>query len=939
MSEVKKNQDQLRIAAEARLAHAAKPKLKPKPKPKPKAQSKPKQLPARKLLHELEVHQIELEMQNEALRQTQVELDSSCDRYADFFEFSPVGYLNLNQKGMIDEINLTATALLGVERSKLLHRRFSSHVVTEDRDRWQRFFLDALERDEKQTCELAIKRGAGTHFYAQLDCLRLIKAEKTLRMVLNDISWRRAGEAKIQRLTQFYNALAQCNQVIAHTAAEEELLAEICNIVTQVGGMKVAWFGFLDDAGRQVVPFVSCGDGAKYLTDIQISMDPDSPLGRGPTATSIRENQPYWCQDFMHDPLTAPWHERGARYGWRASAALPLHRNGVVIGAFILYSDVLDAFDEAMRKLLVEMAENIGRALDKFAYDAERKKDEHLLQESEARYRSLFKNLFNGYAYCKMQYDDNGRPVDFVYVEVNAAFERLTGLKNVIGISVSAVIPGILAQSPELIDIYGRVAATGIPEVFDLDSKLLGILFHISVYSTEQGYFVAIFEDITERKRAEQKLAHYARDMSERAKEASCLRDITALLTKKEWGLDFIIDSCVRRIPGGWFDPANTCARVILDDKIFESLNFKQTAWKLSAKIPLTSKGSGVVEVFYTGDVGEIVEKPFLDEEHDLINSIAIQVGQSLERRWADEHLELQRNNFRRILDAIPDGIYIASRNYDMVYVNLAIERESGKLDAQKCYAYLYGRTEPCPWCKNEEVFKDKTVRWQMHSDKTGKDYDMLDAPIVNSDGTVSKFEMIHDITYHKLAEAQIRSLSFYDALTQLPNRRMLNERFELAMAASKRSGQYGAAMFLDLNNFKPLNDVYGHKMGDLLLVEVAKRLKSCMREIDTVARFGGDEFVVILSELDADKAKSRVQAGMVAEKIRTMLTEPYTLTVQPEGKAKSTIEHQCTSSIGVALFIGHEASQDAIIKWADHAMYQAKGAGRNQIRFYGETA
>ena len=210
----------------------------------------------------------------------------------------------------------------------------------------------------------------------------------------------------------------------------------------------------------------------------------------------------------------------------------------------------------------------------------------------------------------------------------------------------------------------------------------------------------------------------------------------------------------------------------------------------------------------------------------------------------------------------------------------------------------------------------------------------MLDAPLIRIDGMVSMFSVNHDITFHKLAEEQIRNLSFYDALTQLPNRRMLSERFELAMAASKRSGLYAAAMFLDLNNFKPLNDLYGHKMGDLLLVEVAKRLKSCMREIDTVARFGGDEFVIILSELDKDKAKARLGAGIVAEKVRILLTEPYLLHIQEEGKENSTIQHQCTSSIGVVLFVEHETSMDDIIKHADKAMYRAKEAGRNQISF-----
>jgi diguanylate cyclase (GGDEF)-like protein len=154
-------------------------------------------------------------------------------------------------------------------------------------------------------------------------------------------------------------------------------------------------------------------------------------------------------------------------------------------------------------------------------------------------------------------------------------------------------------------------------------------------------------------------------------------------------------------------------------------------------------------------------------------------------------------------------------------------------------------------------------------------------------------------------------------------------------MVASKRSGRYGALMFLDLDNFKPLNDTYGHSVGDLLLSEVARRITGCVRRSDTVARFGGDEFVVILDELDADRNESINQAGIVAEKIRFALAEPYVLTLQHDGNEEHTIEHRCASSIGVVLFIDNEASLDDILKWADLAMYQAKDEGRNRVRFF----
>jgi diguanylate cyclase (GGDEF)-like protein/PAS domain S-box-containing protein len=190
------------------------------------------------------------------------------------------------------------------------------------------------------------------------------------------------------------------------------------------------------------------------------------------------------------------------------------------------------------------------------------------------------------------------------------------------------------------------------------------------------------------------------------------------------------------------------------------------------------------------------------------------------------------------------------------------------------------------------------------------------------------------DITARKQMEIQVRQLAYFDALTQLPNRRMLDDRLTQAMAQSKRSSRYGAIMFIDMDNFKPLNDQFGHDVGDLLLVEVARRLTRLIREMDTVARFGGDEFVVMLSELEEDKSEAISHIRIVAEKIMGTLSEAYEIAL-PEGIGTRSITHCCTASIGVALFIDHEASKEELIKWADIAMYQAKEAGGNQIRFY----
>ena len=150
----------------------------------------------------------------------------------------------------------------------------------------------------------------------------------------------------------------------------------------------------------------------------------------------------------------------------------------------------------------------------------------------------------------------------------------------------------------------------------------------------------------------------------------------------------------------------------------------------------------------------------------------------------------------------------------------------------------------------------------------------------------------IADITERKIMEEEIRNLAYFDPLTALPNRRMLSDRLQLAMASGQRSGGYGALIYLDLDNFKPLNDTHGHAAGDLLLIEVAKRLLHCVRQIDTVARTGGDEFVVILNGLSTKVSAAAVECQQIASKILAALSMPYVLSTAPNESEAPPIEH-----------------------------------------------
>ena len=197
---------------------------------------------------------------------------------------------------------------------------------------------------------------------------------------------------------------------------------------------------------------------------------------------------------------------------------------------------------------------------------------------------------------------------------------------------------------------------------------------------------------------------------------------------------------------------------------------------------------------------------------------------------------------------------------------------------------------------------------------------------IIDLDGVPCILAYTTDITARKATEEQIQRLAFYDPLTSLPNRRLLMDRLEQAMAACVRHQRLGALLFIDLDNFKTLNDTHGHDKGDLLLQQVSARLIDGVREGDTVARLGGDEFVVMIEDLAADAMTAAKQAENVGRKIMAALNEPYD--IRP-------LQVHSTPSMGITLFGAQHENLEEPIKRADLAMYQAKNAGRNTLRFF----
>lgn len=297
--------------------------------------------------------------------------------------------------------------------------------------------------------------------------------------------------------------------------------------------------------------------------------------------------------------------------------------------------------------------------------------------------------------------------------------------------------------------------------------------------------------------------------------------------------------------------------------------------------------------------------------------------------------LKEERQLYATVFESSSSGVMIAHRDRHIMAVNQAFTRITGysadEVLGRDPHMLSSGQHEPAFYSDlwrtvNEQGYWQGEI-WNRR--KNGESYPewLSISAVRDAHGLVTHYVGIFsDISAEKKTEDLLHQMAFYDSLTQLPNRRLLMDRLLLACSSSARTGQFGAVLFMDLDDFKDINDAKGHDTGDLLLQEVAQRLLGGVREGDTVARLGGDEFVVILNALGTQATEAATRAEQVAEKIRDMLGQPFTL---------NTYTVYTSPSIGVALFRDQAHDVDTLLKQADISMYRAKMAGGNSIQFF----
>jgi PAS domain S-box-containing protein len=296
----------------------------------------------------------------------------------------------IDADGVLVEANQAFLGMLGYDDSAIGRLRVTDWDVQEKWPAIKARIDELIAMLGRTVFETRHRRRDGVVLDVEISLSAVVLDGKSyLYSASRDITARKAAATKIHRLSNLYAALSQCNQAIVRCADEQQLFAQICSDAVQFGGMNMAWIGTLDEAGKHIKPVAAFGNGTQYLEGLAISVDADDPNGRGPTGSAFRENTSFWCQDFQNDPITAPWRDRASMYGWAASAALPLLRNGWVVGVLTLYASETNAFDQAARNLLEEMALVISFALDNFVREKARRQAEAALRESEARYRAM----------------------------------------------------------------------------------------------------------------------------------------------------------------------------------------------------------------------------------------------------------------------------------------------------------------------------------------------------------------------------------------------------------------------------------------------------------------------------------------------------------------------------------------------------------------------
>lgn len=778
---------------------------------------------------------------------------------------------------------------------------------------------------------------------------------------LRDMEDRHVGaERKLHDLARLYAALSECNQAIVRSTSQQELFDWVCKGAVSMGGMRLAWIGLIDHQHNRVTAVASFGDGLDALQELRIEPIADTPYGTGPSGIAIREDRAYWCQQYLSDPKTAPWHGIGARFGWSSSAALPLHRNGTVIGTLNVYAEHEDAFEPQVQNLLLEMASDIDFALQNFAREAARKEGELRMADSEARLALALKgsrdalwdwNLQDHALYYSPRWWQMlGLEVDAYPVD-DDLWRRFMHPQDLP--EVESLLRRFLKGTEDNFSAECRI--------LHRDGHYIPMLVRGFALRNAQGQVLRVSGtnmDLTERVTAQQIDAMRSFMLDRLASDASIGDILRDFVLRLEVALEAMVGSILLQ-DAETFSWSVGAAPNLSDD-------YGHSVQDLTAVLLTTAKGRAILagQRLVVEDLavdpdfvafGKLARRerlvsmwiepirassgkllglltlyhrdPFPLNSHDerLVVMAASLAALAIERKRAQAQMQL----ISKVFDEGSEVVMITDASKKLIRVNKAFTRitgyteqealgrnpnilSSGKHDSD-FYASMWAAIEAHGQWQGEI--------WNRRKDDTLYPELLSISRLCDAQGNVTHYVAIGtDITLRKADEERIRMLADYDVLTGLPNRRLLQDRIQTALNQAQRNNESMTIMFLDLDRFKNVNDSLGHHVGDALLVQVAQRLKNALREQDTVCRLGGDEFVVLCPDTDS------TGAAHVAGKLLEASATRFSL---------EQVELTSTFSIGIAVYPQDGHSFEILSMRADSAMYKVKQSGRNGFRFF----
>lgn len=431
---------------------------------------------------------------------------------------------------------------------------------------------------------------------------------------------------------------------------------------------------------------------------------------------------------------------------------------------------------------------------------------------------------------------------------------------------------------------------------------------------------------------------HVEYNFGEGIRELLCLYSICKRFERTGLTFEQICQEVINILPKAWKYPDIACAELTIEGKTFQTDNYKDTIWEISSDVKKQGVKIGVLKVAYLEKKPKLDEGPFRIEERLMLGVVSERLGIAHERLEAQALLEQSEHWHRLLADNVSDVIWTIDLDMRFTYFSPSITRMRGYTVEEAMMQTMEEMLTPTSYRIALKAIKEE-LAIEARPDKDLNRTRSLELEEICKDGSIIWVEVkmsflrdetgratgvlgvTREITRRKQAEETIRQLAYYDTITGLPNRTLLNDRIGVAIAHAQRDHHMLTVMMLDLDHFKEVNDTLGHRVGDSLLRHVGKRLKDVLRKTDTAARMGGDEFVVLLPNM------TKIEyANTVARKILTALRKPFNV----DGH-----EIKCTASIGIATYPLCGGCSDELIKNADMAMYRAKEQGRDRYEVF----